>query len=55
MRKFTYGHPVESLSVDGLQQFINDFTNNKLVPFLKSEEVPPETSDPMKIIVGKNF
>lgn len=55
MRKFTYGQPVESLSVDGLQQFINDFQSNKLVPFLKSEEVPPETSDPLKIIVGKNF
>lgn len=55
MKKFTYSGSLDSLSVEGLQSFVDDFKNKKLQPFLKSEEVPPETGDALKIIVGKNF
>lgn len=55
MKKFTYEGDINSLTLEGLQTFVENFKNKKLVPFLKSEEIPAETSDPLKIIVGKNF
>jgi len=55
MKKFTFSGSVESLTVEQVQQFVDDFKNKNLQPFLKSEEVPPETSDALKIIVGKSF
>lgn len=55
MQKFTYSGDLSSLTVDGVQSFVEDFKNKKLQPFLKSEEIPAETGDALRIIVGKNF
>lgn len=46
MRKFAYAGQIESLTVDNIRQFIQDFKDKKLQPFLKSEEIPAESSDP---------
>jgi len=55
MKKFTYSGKVEDITVEDIKKFVDDFKSNKLQPFLKSEEIPAETSDPLKVIVGKNF
>jgi protein disulfide-isomerase A1 len=55
MKKFAFPHNTQDLSIDNLKAFINDFKAKKLQPFLKSEEIPADNSDPLKILVGKNF
>jgi len=55
MKKFTYGGDLTSIKVDDIKKFITDFKSGKLVPFLKSEPIPAENDDPVKVIVGKNF
>lgn len=55
MKKYTYAGSTQDVTVDALRQFIQDFKNKKLQPFLKSEEIPADTSEPLKILVGKNF
>lgn len=55
MRKFTYPGQIESVTVESLRQFVDDFKNKKLTPFLKSEEIPADNSEALKVIVGKNF
>jgi len=55
MKKFTYGGSLDTLTVEDVQKFVDDFKNKNLQPFLKSEEIPPQTGDALKIIVGKNF
>ncbi|CDW72484.1 disulfide isomerase [Stylonychia lemnae] len=55
MKKFTYSESIDGLTVEGIQKFVDEFKNKNLQPFLKSEEVPPETGDALKIIVGKNY
>jgi len=55
MKKFTYGGDLNAVTVDGIKKFISDFKAGKLVPFLKSEPIPAENDDPVKVIVGKNF
>lgn len=55
MKKFQFSGSLDSLTVDGIREFVDDFKNKKLQPFLKSEEIPAETGDALKIIVGKNF
>jgi protein disulfide-isomerase A1 len=55
MKKYSYSGKTEDITLESLKSFIDDFKGKKLQPFLKSEEIPAETSDPLKIIVGKNF
>jgi len=55
MKKFNYAGSVDGITVAQISGFINDFNNKNLKPFLKSEEIPAEDSNPLKIIVGKNF
>jgi len=43
------------LTVDSLKQFVDDFKNNKLVPVLKSEEIPTTQEGNVVTVVGKNF
>jgi protein disulfide isomerase family A protein 3 len=45
----------ETFSVDSLEKFINDFVEGKLEPYMKSEEVPEDNTNPVKVVVGKNF
>lgn len=55
MKKFTYAGRVESLTLDGVKEFVRDFKSGSLQPFLKSEPVPAENNEPVKVLVGKNF
>lgn len=55
MKKFNYQGATQDITVDSVRQFIDDFNNKRLKPFLKSEEIPADNSEPLKIIVGKNF
>lgn len=40
---------------EGIEKCIIDAKEGKLKPTLKSEEIPKENNDPVKIVVGKNF
>ena len=55
MKKFSFTGALDSLTVDQLTSFVDDFKNKKLQPFLKSEEIPTDNSEAVKTIVGKNF
>lgn len=35
--------------------FISDFNSNLLIPVTKSQEVPSENNDLIKVLVGKNI
>ncbi|XP_029643538.1 protein disulfide-isomerase A3 [Octopus sinensis] len=45
----------EEFSMDNLESFVNDFLDDKLQPYLKSESVPSDNSAPVKVVVAKNF
>ena len=36
-------------SMDNLEKFINDFLDDKLEPYLKSEPVPASNDEPVKV------
>lgn len=55
MKKYTFDGKAESITVESLTQFVNDFKDGKLSPFLKSEDIPAENNEPVKVVVGKNF
>jgi protein disulfide isomerase len=55
MKKFTFPGDVATATVDQIKKFITDFKTGQLVPFLKSEPIPAENDDPVKVIVGKSF
>jgi protein disulfide-isomerase A1 len=55
MKKYTFPGRIESLTVDAINQFVNDFKSGSLQPFLKSQEIPADNSEPVKTVVGKNF
>lgn len=55
MKKFSFDGSIDNLSINSIKKFVDDFKNKNIKPFLKSEDIPAETSDPLKIIVGKNF
>nr|XP_022901022.1 protein disulfide-isomerase A3-like [Onthophagus taurus] len=42
-------------SIDNLEDFVQNFLNNSLKPYVKSDPIPDENDDVVKIIVGKNF
>ena len=46
---------LETVTKESITQFIEDLNNSKLTPYFKSEEIPAANSDPLKVIVGKNF
>jgi len=53
MKKFTYPGDVKSATVESIKNFINEFKSGKLVPSIKSEEIPADNSQPNKVIVAK--
>ena len=55
MKKFTFGGRIESLTLEQLSEFIRDFKAGSLQPFLKSQDIPADNSEPVKVLVGKNF
>jgi protein disulfide-isomerase A1 len=55
MKKFLFEGKTESISVDALTEMVNDFKSGSLQPFLKSQDIPADNSEPVKVVVGKNF
>ena len=45
----------KEVTKENLEAFINEFNNNKLETYKKSEEIPEKNDAPVKIIVGKNY
>lgn len=45
----------EEFSLDNTENFVNDFLDDKLQPYLKSESVPSDNTAPVKVVVAKNF
>lgn len=44
------------LTADGISNFVQEYKDGKLKPFLMSEEIPADwDSAPVKVLVGKNF
>ena len=42
-------------SVDNFKQFVTDYLDGKIQPYIKSEDVPADNDGPVKVVVGKNF
>jgi protein disulfide-isomerase A1 len=55
MKKYTFDGKAESITIDSISDFINSFKDGKLSPFLKSQDIPADNSEPVKVVVGKNF
>lgn len=55
MKKYTFDGKTEGITVDSIKQFVQDFKAGSLSPFLKSQDIPADNSEPVKVIVGKNF
>jgi len=45
----------EKFSMDTFEQFLNDFKDGKLEPHMKSEAVPDNSANAVKVVVAKNF
>ncbi|XP_077988752.1 protein disulfide-isomerase A3-like [Glandiceps talaboti] len=47
----------EDFTTDGkaLQAFVQDYLDGKLEPYLKSEDVPEDNDEPVKVVVGSSF
>lgn len=55
MKKFTFPGKAVEATLDTLKNFITEFKENKLKPYLKSAEPPTDTSEPVTVVVGKTF
>ena len=53
MKKFNYPGSVAGLTFSSLKTFIDEFNSGKIEAFFKSEDVPADNSQPVKVIVGK--
>jgi len=52
-QKFIYENEITG---ENIKTFVNDFKNNKLTPFFKSEEIPAQShEDGVRVVVGKNW
>jgi len=45
----------EKFAVDTLENFVNEFKDGKLKPYIKSEPVPETNDGPVKVVVGETF
>lgn len=54
MQKFVYGGDLSSMSVNSIQNWVNDFKSGALKPHLKSEQAP-ESQGPVTVIVGTTW
>lgn len=50
-----YLHPEGELTGESVKQFMQDFVDGKLEPFLKSAEPPADNDGPVTVVVGKTF
>lgn len=54
MRKFVYGGNLDTLSVESIKNYIDDFNAGNLRPHLKSE-AEPASQGPVTVIVGTTW
>eukprot|EP00245_Coleochaete_scutata_P014976 TRINITY_DN64_c0_g1_i1.p1 TRINITY_DN64_c0_g1~~TRINITY_DN64_c0_g1_i1.p1 ORF type:complete len:497 (+),score=150.26 TRINITY_DN64_c0_g1_i1:242-1732(+) len=45
----------ENAKAEDVDKFIQDYEAGSLAPKVKSEEIPEENNEPVKVVVGKNF
>ena len=55
MKKFAFPGKTESITVESISEFVKDFKSGSLQPFLKSQDIPEDNNEPVKVVVGKNF
>lgn len=55
MKKFSFPGKTESITVESISEFVKDFKSGSLQPFLKSQDIPEDNNEPVKVVVGKNF
>jgi protein disulfide-isomerase A1 len=48
-------YKLDTVTEDSLTQFINDWKNEKLTAYFKSENIPESNNEPVKVIVGNSF
>ena len=46
---------VDDISIAGMKKAVEDFKAGNLSPFYKSEPIPEENNEPVKVIVGNSF
>jgi len=49
VNKFKFSQPI---TYENIEKFLNDFNENTLKKYLKTEEIPEKNDEPVKIIVG---
>nr|ACO10726.1 disulfide-isomerase A3 precursor [Caligus rogercresseyi] len=45
----------EAFSMDALSKFLSDYKDGSLEPYMKSEALPDNSKNAVKVVVGKNF
>lgn len=55
MKKYTFPGNAGALTVESIKEFIGNFKDGNLKPFLKTQEAPADNSQPLKVVVGKTF
>jgi protein disulfide-isomerase A1 len=55
MKKFTLEGKAQDITIEQLSQFIDSFKDDKLTPFLKSQDIPAANDESVLTLVGKNF
>ena len=53
--KFVYSGDLNSLTTQDVAKFIDQFKAGELKKFLKSEDIPTNNDEPVRVVVGKNF
>jgi len=51
--KFIY--PGEKITEDGIKSFAEDYLDGKIKPILKSEPIPEDNDEPVKVVVGDSW
>jgi protein disulfide-isomerase A1 len=55
IQKYKFEGSLADLSVDAVNQFIDEFKEGKLKAFMKSEPIPEDNNGPVKTLVGHNW
>lgn len=53
--KYKYSGDVNALTKDKVIEFVDQFKNGKLPIYYKSEDIPQENSDIVKVVVGDTY
>lgn len=53
--KYVFEEDVATITSDQVAEFITKYENGDLAKFLKSEDIPEDNDDAVKVVVGKNF